>query len=48
MGLVLGGYLTGGAVGMAVFSDWDVIRLVQSHRQDKALLTDSQSIKNFA
>jgi len=48
MGLVLGGYLTGGVVGMAAFSDWDVIRLVQSHRQDKALLTDSQSIKNFA
>ncbi len=48
LGLVLGGYLTGGFIGMAAFSDWDIIRLVQSHRQDKLLLTDSQSIKNFA
>lgn len=47
-GLVLGGYLTGGFVAVAAFSDWDIVRLVQSHKQDKALLTDSQSIKSYA
>ena len=48
LGLTLGGYLIGGGVGVAAFSDWEIIRLVQQHKQDKALLTDSQSIKNFA
>ena len=46
--LVLGGFLTGGFVAVAAFSDWNIIRLVHSHRQDKVLNTDSQSIRNFA
>ena len=48
LGLVVGGYAVGGFVAMAAFSDWHIIRLVHQHRQDKALLTDAQSIKNFA
>ena len=45
--LVVGGYITGGTIAMAAFSDWSLIRLVESHRQDNALLTDSQTTKTL-
>ena len=46
--LVAGGYLTGGLVAMAGFSDWSLVRLAQSHKQDLALLTDSQNARSFS
>jgi len=43
--LVFGGYLTGGAVAMAGFTDWTLLRLSLSHAHDKALVTEGQTIK---
>lgn len=45
--LVVGGYIAGGSLAMAAFSDWSLIRLVESHRQDASLLTDSQTTKTL-
>ena len=44
---VLGGYLGGGAIGMAMFTDWNLVRLTMQHRDDKARLTDSQLVRHF-
>ena len=45
---VLGGYIGGGLVGMAAFTDWTLLRLSMQHQSDKARLTDSQTIKNLS
>ena len=46
--LVLGGYLTGGCVGMAVFSDWQLLRLSQRHSEDLSLIVDGHSVKSIS
>lgn len=46
--LVVGGYLAGGAVAMAGFSDHTLARLANAHKQDLALLTDAQNARNFS
>ncbi len=46
--LVLGGFLTGGFVAMAGFSDWEIIRLAHQHKLDKQLNVEGQSIRNYA
>lgn len=45
--LVFGGYLFGGAVGMAAYTDWSLARLAFSHDKDRKNLTDGQSIKSL-
>lgn len=45
--LVLGGYFVGGAVAMGVYSDWNVVRLMQRHKEDQDLLVEGQSIRNY-
>jgi len=44
---VLGGYLGGGFLGMALFSDWNIIRLTMQHKEDKQRFTDSHVVGNF-
>jgi len=43
----LGGFVVGGGVAMAAFSDWHLVRLVQQHQKDRVFNTDGQSIKSF-
>lgn len=33
---------------MAGFSDWTLVRLAHSHKQDLSLLTDSQNARSFS
>lgn len=44
---VLGGYLIGGGVAMAAFTDWDLVRIAKMHQKDRVFNTDGQSIKNL-
>lgn len=46
--LVGGGFVVGGLVGMAAFTDWDLLRLHFQHEQDKRLLVHGASIKHFS
>jgi hypothetical protein len=46
--LVLGGYVAGGSVAMAAFTDWSLLRIAMQHKQDKAMMTDSQNINTFS
>lgn len=45
--LLLLGYVGGGALGMAAFSDWNLVRLANAHRRDRVLLTDGQHLRNY-
>ena len=42
------GYAVGGGVAVAAFADWPLIRLAQSHKTDRALLTDGQAARNYS
>ena len=44
---VLGGYLSGGFLGMALFSDWNLVRLTIQHKEDKQRFTDAHVVSNF-
>lgn len=43
-----GGFLVGGLVGMAVFTDWELIRLYYLHREDKLNLIEGQKVPTQA
>ena len=43
----LGGYLSGGFLGMALFSDWNLVRLTIQHKEDKQRFTDAHVVGNF-
>ena len=45
--LVVGGYIGGGLLGVAGFSDWRLIGLYKSHLEDKAHLVHGQSVSNY-
>ena len=34
---VFGGYIAGGAIGMAAFSDWELLRLAYAHKADQQM-----------
>ncbi len=44
---VLGGYLGGGLVGMAAFTDVNLLRLYHSHVEDNLINVEGQSVKNI-
>ena len=45
--MTVGGFLIGGGVAMAAFSDWHLVRLAQTHKADKLMNVDGQSAKNY-
>ena len=45
--IVGGGFLIGGGVGMAAFTDKDLLRLHYFHKEDKTLLVEGQRVDAF-
>lgn len=45
--MTLGGFLVGGGIAMAAFTDWHLVRLAQQHKKDAMVIADGQSIKSF-
>lgn len=46
--LSVGGYLTGGLLALAFYSDSNLIRLAQSHKKDLANNIEAQNVRSFA
>jgi hypothetical protein len=38
--MTAGGFLVGGGIAMAVFSDWHLVRLAQQHEIDRKNISD--------
>ena len=45
--LIGGGFLIGGGIGMAAFTDHELLRLSYRHQEDKIHLIEGQSINHF-
>lgn len=46
--LTVGGYVVGGVIGMAAFTDYPLLRLYKAHRQNKIFNIEGQSVQNFS
>ena len=46
--MMVGGFLVGTGVSVALFADWNLIRLANTHKRDQMMVADGQSIKNYS